>query len=67
MVRRILLTTKEFAKAVGWAPVTVRTWIAQGRIEYVRLGRSVRIPVSELNRLIAAGKVPARGHGDERV
>ena len=65
MVRRIVLTTKEFAKAVGWAPVTVRSWIAQGRIEYVKLGRSVRIPVSELNRLIVAGTVPARGQDHE--
>jgi excisionase family DNA binding protein len=39
---------------------TVRAWIAQRRIGHVRLGRSIRIPAAEIERLLEAGFVPAR-------
>ena len=35
-------------------------WIAQERVGVVRLGRSVRIPQSEIDRLIEEGFTPAR-------
>ena len=39
---------------------TVRAWIAQRRIAHVRLGRAIRIPASEIERLLEEGYVPAR-------
>lgn len=43
--------------------VSVKTawnWIAEGRVSVVRLGRSVRIPAEEIERLITEGYQPAR-------
>ena len=54
------LTVKETSQALGLAEVTIRAWIARRRIGYVRLGRSVRIPLSEVQRLLEAGTVPPR-------
>lgn len=31
---------------LGWHPITVRGWIKAGRIQAVRVGREVRIPLS---------------------
>lgn len=55
-----LLTVNEAAGSLGLAPVTLRAWIAQRRIGVVRLGRAVRIPLSEIDRLIERSTVPAR-------
>lgn len=38
---------------------TTRAWIAKRKIEVVRLGRAVRIPDSEIQRLREQGTVPA--------
>lgn len=59
-----LKTIREVAEELGLAMVTVRTWLAQRRLEYVKLGRCVRIPQSEVERIVAQGTVPARrSHG----
>ncbi len=51
----------EFADAGGFRPATVRAWILHRKITVVRLGgRAIRIPKSELDRLIREGTVPAR-------
>lgn len=55
-----LLTVRETAEALGLRESTCRAWIAQRRIGIVRLGRAVRIPLEEVERLIAEGTVPAR-------
>jgi len=39
---------------------TVRTWIAQERLGCVHFGRAVRVPMSEVLRLIEAGSSPAK-------
>lgn len=54
------LTVEEASMSLGVAQVTLRSWMAARRIGYVRLGRSVRIPESEIRRLLEAGAVPAR-------
>jgi len=59
-----LLTVDETARRLGFRPVTIRKWIAERRLQVVRVGaRSVRIPESELTRLVDAGRVPARPGG----
>ena len=55
---RSLLSTKEAAEALGLRPATLRSWMAQRRIEVVHLGRSVRIPITEIERLIGEGRIP---------
>ena len=49
----MLLTVKETAVRLGISEMTIRKWLAAGRVvDSVRLGRSVRIPEDEVQRLI---------------
>lgn len=57
-----LLTVDEAARQLTVKPGTIRSWILHRRIEFVRIGRSVRIPQLVVNRLIAAGRTEAT-HG----
>jgi excisionase family DNA binding protein len=53
-------TVREAGIALSVSIHTIRSWIARRRIAYVRLGRCIRVPVSEVERLLADGLVPAR-------
>ena len=55
-----MLTVSQAAERLGLKAATLRAWIGQRRIGIVRLGRAVRIPAEEIDRLIAEGTVPAR-------
>ena len=59
-----LKTVGEAAELLSLSRHTLRSWIASHRLEHVRLGRSVRVPMREIDRLINEGTVPARS---ERV
>lgn len=52
-------TVELAAQELGVAESTIRAWIAQRRIGFVRLGRAVRIPAHEIQRLLDTGFVPA--------
>lgn len=39
---------------------TARAWVSQGRVAHVRVGRGIRVPLSEINRVIEEGYRPAR-------
>jgi excisionase family DNA binding protein len=54
-----LLTIPEAAEALSLKPKTVRAWIGARRIGCVRLGGAVRVPASEIARLIDEGTIPA--------
>jgi excisionase family DNA binding protein len=54
-----LVTVGEVAVRTGWKPCTVRKKILRRELGYVKLGRSVRIPELELERLIINGFSPA--------
>jgi len=57
----VLLSVPEVAERLAIKESTVRAWLLLRRLEYVRVGkRSVRIPLSEVTRIIAEGTVPAR-------
>lgn len=58
-----LLTVKQFAQALGITVACVRRWVLERKIQVVKLGRLVRIPRSEVERLIDEGTVPARALG----
>ena len=53
--RNRLLTVPEFAEALRVKPSCVRRWIGESRITFVHVGRLVRIPTSEVDRIISVG------------
>ena len=42
---------------------TIRGWIAKGKIGIVRIGGSIFIPQSELDRIVEEGMTPPRAEG----
>ena len=57
-----LLSVDLWAAKVGIKPSTARAWLHRRKIAYVKVGkRAVRIPLSEAERIIREGYVPARG------
>ena len=56
-----MLLVDEAADKLGLSAMTIYKWIGQRRIGFVRLGvRTVRIPLSEVNRLLSDGFRAAR-------
>jgi excisionase family DNA binding protein len=55
-----LLKVPEVADILALSQKTVWQWIGLRRIAVVRLGRAVRIPQSEIDRLMEEGTTPAR-------
>jgi len=55
-----LLSVPEFAEALGVTIACTRRWLLERKIACVKLGRLVRIPVEEVERLIAEGLRPAK-------
>ncbi|MGO9057298.1 MAG: helix-turn-helix domain-containing protein [Candidatus Binataceae bacterium] len=56
-----LLSAAQVAEMLGVRPVTVRAWLARRLLASVKVGeRAVRIPQSEVARLVARGYTPAR-------
>jgi excisionase family DNA binding protein len=53
------LTVVETAVRLGLKPSTVRKLILTRRIGFTKIGRAVRIPETELERIIEAGFRPA--------
>jgi excisionase family DNA binding protein len=52
-----LITVREAARRLGLRESTIRAWLQKKRLAKVKLGRAVRIPVTELQRLIREGHV----------
>jgi len=55
-----MLTVAEAAHRLGVKEATLRLWIYQRRLGHVKLGRAVRVPESEVDRLIRENLIPAR-------
>ncbi len=53
----VLLTVDQAAERLSTAPRFIRRLIAERRIEFVKLGRHVRISETALAEFIAAGRV----------
>ena len=51
-----LLTVAEAANRIGFSVATIRRWLASGRLESVRFGRSVRIPEAVVEHLVRTGR-----------
>jgi excisionase family DNA binding protein len=55
-----LMNVHQFAEALGITSAAVRRWLWERRVTAVKVGRCVRIPQSEVERIINAGLRPAR-------
>lgn len=66
MAAEQLLSVDAAAERLGTKPRFIRRLIAERRIEFVRVGRHVRISESALASFIEAGKVPPLTAGDLR-
>jgi excisionase family DNA binding protein len=53
-----LLTIEQAADLLGLRPVTVRMWAAARKIARCKIGRAVRIPEGEIERLISENTIP---------
>jgi excisionase family DNA binding protein len=62
-----LVTPRNAETQIGFAPATVYRWVADGRLPFVRIGRSIRLRQSDLDRMIRGGSAlvrpEARGPG----
>jgi excisionase family DNA binding protein len=56
---RVLLTNREFCERLGMSYEWGRKKVQRRQIAFVQIGRSVRIPETELDRFIEANLVPA--------
>jgi excisionase family DNA binding protein len=54
-----LMTVNEAAAELSVSPLTLRDWIWRRKIGVTRIGRCVRVPSHEIQRLIESGFVPA--------
>lgn len=53
-----LVTIRQAAHLLSLSPRTLQEWTAAERIASVRLGRAVRIPRAEIDRLVREGLKP---------
>jgi excisionase family DNA binding protein len=62
-----LRTVEQAAEDLNLSVHTIRAWIARRKIACVRLGRAVRVPVTEIERLLDEGTIPAAPSRVRRV
>ncbi len=55
---QVLFTVDAVAKVLSVTPACIRRWIFERKIATVKLGRLVRIPPNEVQRLIQSGLRP---------
>jgi excisionase family DNA binding protein len=55
-----LLTVTEVSDRLNLRPSTIRAWISKSKLAHLKLGRSVRVPESEVTRVIKESMVPAQ-------
>jgi excisionase family DNA binding protein len=58
-----LRTVEQAATDLSVSVHTIRAWVSRRKIAAVRLGRAVRIPSTEIERLIERGTIPALNDG----
>ncbi|MBI4537172.1 MAG: helix-turn-helix domain-containing protein [candidate division NC10 bacterium] len=60
-----MLNVKELSEATGGhvSPYTFRSWIRQGRLPVIRLGRRIMVKAEDFERFVSENRVPAREPG----
>lgn len=60
-----MLTVAEVARRLGMKEGTIRLWLAQRKLPYVRCGRAIRVPNEVVEEFIKKNTVSARvgSHG----
>jgi excisionase family DNA binding protein len=58
--QRRFFSVEQLADELGVTQACIRRWILLRKLTVVKLGRLVRIPVSEADRLVREGTIPAR-------
>jgi len=61
-----MLTVREASQRLGLREATIRSWIAQRRLAHLKLGRAVRLPEAEIERIIERSLIPARSDRNAR-
>ena len=56
----ILLKVPQAAESLGVTAACIRRWILERKIATIKIGRLIRIPANEIDRLIKSGLRPAR-------
>ena len=59
-MRGNMLNVNDAAQLLGLKPTTLRAWILHRKIEFVRVGRAVRIPAKAIDEFIERNTTPAR-------
>ncbi len=54
-----LLTLEQAAQRLGMKVVTLRMWASRRKIARCKIGRAVRIPQVEIDRIVAESLIPA--------
>ncbi len=57
---QVLFTVDAVAKVLSVTPACIRRWIFERKIATIKLGRLVRIPPNEVQRLIQSGLRPTQ-------
>ena len=55
------LTVADFAKALDVSASTVRNWIRAGKVDAIQIGRTIRIPKTELDRVTGSSSGVVNG------
>ncbi len=58
-----MLTVAETARRLGLKEGTVRMWISRRRLAHLKIGRAVRVPEEEVERIIRENTSPAHTEG----
>lgn len=56
-----LLSLRECSERTGHRESTWRSWVLNRKIPFYKIGRSVRIAESDLQKMIEQARIPAKG------
>ena len=63
---KLLLNRKEAAEALSLSPFSIDALVESGQLPVVRIGRSVRITVADLQKFATEGSPNRTVHGEAR-
>ena len=62
-----LLSVRQVAARLSLSENTIRAWIFQKKIEFYKIGRSVKIDSQEIDRVLARGRREATGRESQPI